>query len=191
MLTRRGLLVAVGALAAAGCTSITPRAHVPSPPTPAEFAPWRREAREILSDALDTLRAFEDYAAFRVSTADESARRGTTDLSWDPPRIAIWSEALHVAEGLGGRADQLFQRAVNTQVDRAAWREQRDIADMAHELVVLGESLKAYRGVIEQLPALTDGTETWAQLDRLWAQWAANAANWNATRTELIGCSTP
>ena len=190
MTTRRGLLAVCVALVATGCARVAPRAPVPTPTAPAEFGPWRREAREILSDALETLRAFEDFAAFRVSTAAATARRAATDLSWDPPGSGLWAEALHVSEGLAGRADQLFLRVLNAQLDRSLWREQREMADQANELVTLGEALNAYRGTLERLPPRSDGTDAWAALDRLWASWTACAGQWNVSRTESISCYT-
>ena len=70
---------------------------------PADFAGWNQEARGILSDGLETLRAFDVFQAFRVSTAAQSSMRLGSELAWDPPTSAAWDEATHVARGLHGR----------------------------------------------------------------------------------------
>src|SRR5437899_1863597 len=108
-LSRRRLLVASsGGLVAGACARVAQRA--PSPETPAstpELDAWTTEARGMLSDALQALRTFDVFAAYRVSTAADSGMRLPAMLAADPPTSAAWDETTHVTRGLHGRADQL------------------------------------------------------------------------------------
>ncbi len=151
---------------------------------------WEREAKAILSDALETLRTFEVFAAFRVASAGQPDRRAPNELAWDPPGFRAWDEATHVARGLHGRSEQLLQSIATRQLDASQWREQRDWAQWAHDLLDLGDALDAYRGRAERLGAGTDATEALDVLDRAWARFDAAAANWGVSRAELIGCGS-
>jgi len=189
LVNRRTILLASLAAFASGCTRLVPRSVPTAVPVGAEFEPWNREARAILSDGLETLRTFEAYAAFRVSTADQSERRAPTDLAWDPPSNADWTEATHVARGLHGRAEQLEQRVSTATVDPVTWRQQRDLAAWTHELVDLGDMLKAYRDRIDRLPVGSDATQLWSALDAVWQRWDTSAAHWGVSRAEPVVCA--
>ncbi len=142
----------------------------------------------MLSDALQALRTFENFHAFRVSTAAESGVRLGSELAWDAPTSAAWDEATHVARGLRGRAEQLFLAVTASHVDEDLWREQRAIADRTSDLVDLGSALNAYRDRIDR--AGGDARGALAQLDQVWGQWDAAAARWGVSRSEPIGCGT-
>ena len=186
---RRTFLLAAPGLVAAACARPLPPRVVPTlAPVGPEFEPWQREARAVLSDALETLRTFEVYAAFRVSSANDSERRRDTDLAWDPPSNLAWIEATHVARGLHGRAEQLEQRVSTAQVDPSNWRQQRDLAAWTHDLVDLGDALNAYRDRIDGLQAGSDGTQLWNALDAAWQRWDASAVRFGVSRAEPLGC---
>jgi hypothetical protein len=188
---RRELLIGLGGLGLAACVRPAPRAPAPteSPERPAEFSAWEREAKAILSDALQTLRTFEDFLAFRLTFAAQTDRRATSELAWDPPSGRAWDEATHVARGLRGRSEQLFQQVSQRVVDAAAWREQRDMAANASALRDLGDALDDFRVRTQYLAAAGDGTAAWEVLDRAWARYDASAAQWGTGRAELIACA--
>jgi hypothetical protein len=133
---------------------------------------------------------FEDYAAFRVSAAEESDRRAPSDLAWDPPTTAAWDEAAHVARGLHGRAEQLFLTISSRQVSADWWRQQRDMAQWARDLMDLGDALASYNARVERFGTRSDGTEAWDMLDRTWAQWESSAQRWAVSRAESIACGS-
>jgi hypothetical protein len=187
--SRRKLLVGVIGVVAVACVrpALRPPATT-STQQPPEFTAWEREAKAILSDALETLRTFEVFAAFRVASAGQSDRRAANELAWDPPGVRAWYEATHVARGLHGRSEHLLQSIAKGQLDVSQWREQRDWAQWAHDLLDVGDALDAFRIRIAYLPAGSDGTAAWEALDRAWARFDAAAANWGVSRAELIGC---
>jgi hypothetical protein len=187
---RRRLLVGAAAIFGAACTQPAVRREPTPPSTAAEFEPWNREARAILSDGLETLQTFEIYAAFRVSNAEQSDRRAATDLAWDPPSGVAWGEATHVARGLHGRAEQLFQRVSGAQVDPGVWRQQRDLATWTNDLLDLGDALDAFRTRVDRLAPGSDATQTWELLDRAWQRWDISAARWGVSRSEPIACAS-
>jgi hypothetical protein len=154
-------------------------------PLPADFGGWNQEARGILSDGLETLRAFDVFHAFRASA---SAQSGTA-LAWDPPSSAAWNEASHVTRGLKGRAQQLFESVTTTRIDPSLWREQRKLADATHDLLDLGDALGAYRNRIDLLPP-GDAGSALGLLDQAWAQWDSAAARWGIARAEPVECSS-
>jgi hypothetical protein len=141
----------------------------------------------MLSDALQSLRTFDTYQAFRVSTATESGNRLGSELAWDPPTSAAWDEATHVTRGLRARADQLLQAVTNAQIDTAFWREQRDLADAVYDLLGIGDALVAYRNRIDALPT-GDATGALGLLDRAWASWEVSSARFGLSRSEAITC---
>jgi hypothetical protein len=145
---------------------------------------WEQEVRGILSDALETLRTFEVFAAFRVGRADPA------QLAWDPPTTASWNEATHVARGLHGRAEQLFLQVSTSPVGAGTWRQRRELAEASQGLVELGNALAAYRSRVDFLGPGGDGSGAWDALDRAWAQWEVNAKRWGLGRAELIPCSS-
>ena len=189
--TRRGFLLgAVVGLGATACgRGVAARPTVqPSLSTPAEMVAWNTEAQAMLLDTLKTLRTFEVFVAYRVSSAAESSLRLPSALSWDPPSSAAWDEATRVARSMRGRAEQLFVAVTNARVDPDVWREQRAIADETSDLLDLGAALTACRDRLDR--AGGDATGALAQLDQVWAQWDASAARWGLSRSESIGCHT-
>src|SRR5205807_3347177 len=139
---RRGFLISSLALTAAACSRPAQRVAAPTAAAlPVEFDRWTQEAHGILSDGLQTLRTFDDFQAFRISTATESSMRLGAELVWDPPTGAAWDEATHVTRGLRARAEQLFQSVTTSKIDQSLWREQRKLADATHDLLDLGDAL--------------------------------------------------
>jgi hypothetical protein len=159
----------------------------PNRSTPAEIVAWNSEAQAMLSDTLKTLRTFEVFVAYRVSSAAESRLRSPSALAWDPPTSAAWDDATHVARGLHDRANQLFVAATTVSIDQSFWREQRRFADSILDLVDLGDALMAVRDRIDRLPT-GDGSGALGLLDQAWAQWDKAAMPWGLGRSELIGC---
>ena len=190
---RRGLLL--GTLAAALSACVRPAASRTRPEAEASSASlpdaerWEREARAILSDGLAALRVFDTFAAFRIANAVESALRSASELAWDPPTGADWDEAVHVARGLHGRAEQLFKVVASSPIDPSAWRERRELADATHGLIDLGDALAAYPDRVDHLYPGGDGSAAFDLLEQAWSEWMANAARWGVTRDEPIACS--
>jgi hypothetical protein len=167
----------------------------PSPPPSdaavvltAEFDRWNQEAHGILSDVLQSLRTFDVFQAFRVSIAASSSQRLGSELAWDPPTGAAWDEATHVARGVRGRAEQLFQAITAAGHDPVLWREQRALADAAHDLLDLGDALAAYSDRLGPLPP-GDGSSALGLVDTAWRQWDTAAARWGTGRAESIACA--
>jgi hypothetical protein len=187
---RRLFLISCVAASATACSRAAAR-----PPAPTavalspDFAAWNQEARGILSDGLETLRAFDVFQAFRVSTAAQSGTRLPAELAWDPPTSAAWDEATHVTRGLHGRAAQLFESVTTSRIDPGLWREQRKLADATHDLLDLGEALGAYRNRIDVLPP-GDAANALGLLDQAWARWDTAAAQWGIGRAEPIQCAS-
>ena len=186
---RRDVLMAAAALAGAACVKPGER-PVPTPPSslPPEFDTWNRQAQAILADGLAALRTFDVFMAYRVTTP-ASATRTPFDLDWDPPTSEAWAAATRVAQGLRGRADQLFQTVATARVDPALWREQRALADSTHTLLDAGDALAAYRARVDGLPP-GDAASSTPLLERAWALWTDSAARWNLSRSEAIGCGS-
>jgi hypothetical protein len=138
---------------------------------------------------LQSLRTFDVFHAFRVSTATASSLRLGSELGWDPPSSAAWEEATHVARGLHGRAEQLFQAITVARIDATLWREQRALADAAHDLLDLGDTLGAYGDRLGPLPP-GDASSALGALEASWAQWDAAAERWGTSRAEAIACAT-
>ncbi len=154
---------------------------------PAEFDTWTTEAHTILSEALATLQVFDDFQAFRVSTAASSSLRLAAELAWDPPTGAAWDAATRIARGLHGRADRLFQAISDARLDPTLWRERRKLADAVHDLVDVADALAAYRARVNTLPP-GDASPALNLLDNAWAQFDASAARWGISRAEPIAC---
>ena len=185
-LTRRSLLLLASALAASACVRPTQRPTPPSPAAPPEFDTWTREAQGMLSDALNALRTFDVFMAYRGTTPGSNARL-PSELDWDPPTSTAWNEATHVAQGLHGRADQLFQSVSTARIDTSLWRQQRQLADASHALLDLGLALAIYRERVDSLPP-GDASSALSLLDRAWAQWTDSAERWGLSRSEPIAC---
>jgi hypothetical protein len=186
-LTRRDLLLATAAALVASACVQPPERPGPTPPAilPPEFDVWDREAAGMLSDALNALRTFDVFMAYRVTTPASNART-PFDLDWDPPSSAAWNEATHVVQGLHARADQLFQAVRSARIDPSLWREQRALDENVHTLLDLGIILASYRERLDTLPP-GDAASVSSLLDRAWAQWTDCAARWDLTRAEPIG----
>jgi hypothetical protein len=187
-LTRRDLLLVIGAGALVGSACVQPPerpSQTPPSSLPPEFDAWNREAIGMLSDALNALRTFDVFMAFRVTTAASNART-PHDLDWDPPTSADWNEATHVVQGLHARADQLFQAVHSARIDPSLWREQRALDENVHTLLDLGVVLAGYRERLDTLPP-GDASTVADLLDRAWAQWTDCAARWDLSRSEPIG----
>jgi hypothetical protein len=182
-------LLVFGAALASACVKPAERpTPTPQASLPPEFDAWRREAQAILSDALDTLRTFDILMAFRV-TLPASNSRTPNDLDWDPPTSGVWNEATHVAQGLSGRADQLFQTVSTARIDASLWREQRQAAEAVHTLVDLGAALATFRVRLDGLPS-GDANSVNDMLDQVWARWTDAAERWGLSRSEAIGCAS-
>ena len=156
---------------------------------PADVDRWNQEAQGILSDVLQTLRTFDDFQAFRASTASGSSMRLASELAWDAPTSAAWDEATHVSRGVHGRADQLFTVVTTSRIDSNQWRTQRTLADATHDLLDLGDALGAYRDRVDALSP-GDASGALSLLNTAWAQWDAAAARWGTSRAESIGCGS-
>jgi hypothetical protein len=186
---RRLFLLSCVAATATACARTAPRPPAPTAVAlPPDFGGWNQEARGILSDGLETLRAFDVFQAFRVSTAAQSGARQANELAWDPPTSAAWDEATHVTRGLRGRAQQLFELVTTTRIDPSLWREQRKLADATHDLLDLGDALGAYRNRVDVLPP-GDADNALKLLDQAWAQWDSAAARWGIARAQPIDCA--
>ena len=188
--SRRQLLLAALVATATACTRAIPRrGPPPTPELPPDFERWDIEARGMLSDALETLRTFEIFSAFRLATAEQTDRRSRFELAWDPPAGEAWTEAMHVANGLAGRSEQLFLQVTNRQLSATVWRQQRSLADATMTLSELAEALQAYQARVQRLPPATDATLTWDLLDRAWQRWETSAARWGISRAEPLACA--
>jgi hypothetical protein len=189
LVRRRRFVFGTLALAAAACTRTMPRPTPTPVSAPPEFDRWNEEARNILSDVLETLRTFDVFQAFRVTVVRESSRRLPSELAWDPPTSTAWDEAIHVTSGLRGRAKQLFEAITTTRIDPNLWREQRALADATHDLLDLSDVLGAYRGRVEvMLPG--DASGALNLLEKAWTSWDGAAARWGIVRSERISCTS-
>ena len=185
-LTRRDLLLVSATLLAGACVQPPERLSQTTPSSlPPEFDAWNREAMGMLSDALNALRTFDVFMAYRVTTADSNTRT-PHDLDWDPPSSGDWNEATHVVQGLHARADQLFQAVRSAHIDPSLWREQRALDENVHTLLDLGVIVAMYRERLDTLPP-GDAASVAGLLDRAWAQWTDCAARWDLSRAEPIG----
>jgi hypothetical protein len=182
---RRQFLLGLGAgTLLSACAPPAPRPTPPLAVIPADQrAAWEQEAHAVLSDAIDTLRTFDILIAFRSSRGRDTG----PELTWDPPPTSDWQEATHVTTGMRGRADRLLQAIGNASVDAAAWRERRDVAAAADDLLDLADALGTCR---ERVEAGGDEGETIRLLDATWARWDQVASGWNVTRAEAIACSS-
>jgi hypothetical protein len=194
MVTSRRRLLGGALVALLGLGSACARRNeVPVTPTPPATTPeldgWNAQTRAMLADALQTLRTFDVFAAYRVSTAPASGMRSASELVWDPPTGQAWDEATHLARGLRGRADQLFQAVTTSQIDPSVWREQRALADVVYDIGGVGDALAAYRDRIDRLPP-GDASGALSLLDKAWKQWDDVAARMGMGRSEVISCAS-
>jgi hypothetical protein len=187
LLDRRQVVLSLVALMSAGCRQASARPPRAAGGALADSRIPTAEAQSILSDALDTLRTFDSFQAFRVSNAEGSAMRLSYELLWDAPTSTAWDEATHVTRGLRGRADQLFQALTSSPPEPATWREQRRLAGAAHALLELGDALGAYRDRVDVLPP-GDASGALALLETAWSQWDVAAALWGVSRAEVMTC---
>jgi hypothetical protein len=188
---RRRLVLLGGVCAGlAGCVRIPARDESSdAPATSSETNAWQASALAILGDALATLRTFEDFAAYRVSMTPDSGQRPQASLLWDPPTGAAWDTATRVSRELHDRANQLFQAIATTQIDSSLWRTQKDMADASHDLIDLGDALRAYRDRIDRT-APGDAGGALDLLNAAWTQFDAVAARWGTARSEAVACAT-
>jgi len=184
----KGLVLGTAWVGAAACARPSPPSSAPAAALPADFDRWNQQGQGILSDVLASLRTFDSFQAFRVSTAAQSSMRMGSELAWDPPTSAAWDEATHVARGVRARAEQLIQAITVASVDPALWREQRATADAAHDLLDLGDALGAYGDRLGPLPP-GDASTALGALDKAWRQWEAAADRWGTSRAEMIVCA--
>jgi hypothetical protein len=185
---RRVLLSVLASTVLTACSRISqPPARVPTPPASPLLEGWRTEAASALADGLQALRTFDVFAAYRASTTEGSDRRSPAELAWDPPSGADWDSATHTARALRGRADQLFQAITREQVAADLWREQRDLADITHDLSDVGDALAAYRDRVDRLQP-RDASAGVSLLDAAWAAWDQTASRLGLSRSEPIGC---
>jgi hypothetical protein len=186
---RRLALFGIAATVFAGCARPARR-----PRTTAEAEPvatpqqWNADAKDMLLDSLAALRTFDDYQAFRMSTAAASEARPGSELSWDPPTLKAWDAATRVARGFPVRAEQFFRSITAATIDQNLWRERRSAADAAHDLGDLGSALVAYRSRLDLLRP-GDASGALGLLNEAWARWEAAAARWGLSRAETIGCA--
>ncbi len=168
---------------------MTPPSAAPTPVPAADGDRWTQEAHSILSDVLQSLRTFDDFQAFRVSTAAESSTRLASELTWDAPTSAAWDEATHVSRGVHGRADQLFRMVTTARMDPNAWRTQRALADATHDLLDLSDALSAYRDRVDALPP-GDASGALPLLKTAWERWDSAATRWGISHAESIRCGS-
>jgi hypothetical protein len=185
---RQFLLATFGTALIVACQQPPPPRQEPSAAaaTP-ELDNWTAEARGMLADALMTLRTFDAFAAYRISITPSSSLRSPSELMWDPPTGQAWDDATHVARGLRSRGDQLFQAVTTVQIDSSAWRTQRDLAAIVHDIGDLGDALASYRNRIDGLPP-GEASGALTLLDGAWNQWDSVAGRLGIGRSELIGC---
>src|SRR3982750_3903287 len=176
------LLLSGLGLVVAACGRVAPRTSAAQATPGADFGGWRKEAQGLLSDALQALRTFDSFHAFRVNTAAESGMRLAAGLAWGAPTSGAWDEATHVARGTRSRAEQLFVAVTSARVGSDLWREQRAMADRASDLVELGDALNTYRDRLDRVGG--DAAGALAQLDQVWGQWEAAATRWGISRSE-------
>jgi len=185
---RTFVLSALGGVITVACARLAPRPESTAVPRSAEFDRWTQEAQGILSDSLQSLRTFDIFHAFRVSTVADSGLKQQSQLAWDPPTGVAWEEATHVARGLHGRAEQLAQAVTTARIDSALWRDQRTVAEATQRLVDLGDALAVYRDRLDGL-APGDAANALQLLDNAWAQYDSAAAGWRRVRAEAFNCS--
>jgi hypothetical protein len=188
---RRKLLLGVALLAAAGCVRPAQRGAVATsvPEGLPQAEALTVTARSIVTDALEALRVFDAFAAYRIATAESSSSRTQSELLWDPPLSADWDEATRVATGTHGRAEQVLIAFSRAPYDPSAWRERRAFADAVQDLVDLGDALAAYRQRVDRLAPRGDGSSALGLLESAWTRWDAVAARWGLSRAEALACS--
>lgn len=172
---------------ATACARVAPRVEPTAVTRSTEIDAWRAAGQALIADALATLRTFEEFAAYRVSVTPDSGQRSASTLAWDPPTSAAWDNATNVSRGLRDRANQLFQGISTASVDAAVWRTQREMAEASHDLMDLGEALRAYRDRLDRV-APGDAAGALELLNAAWDRWETEAPRWGMARAEAIGC---
>jgi hypothetical protein len=165
-----------------------PPARPADPTSTPELDAWTAQAHAMLNYSLDALRTFEVFAAYRVASAAQSEQRPVSTLAWDPPSGIAWDAATRVARGLHGRVDQLVQGITAAEIDPNLWREQRALVDKVHDLLDIGDALRAYRDRIDRIPQ-GDATGELPLLDRAWLLWESAAMRFDVGRSEPIACA--
>ncbi len=186
---RRSLLLGALAALAGGC--VRPNARVPAPPPSAsisEVQAWDAEARAILEQALEPLRTFDTYAAYRIGHVPKSALRSPREIPWDPPSTPAWNQALAGLEPLHTRAAQLYEIVAASTPDESLWRERRALAAATRALSEMTDALLQYRDAIAKLDEDSDGGSALPHLGDAWHNWELSAGRWNVGRAEPIPC---
>jgi hypothetical protein len=174
-------------LAAAGCG----RVDALRPPAPTPMPVTDRDAlvdqsRQIVAQALVSLRALDSFAAWRISRASNSSLRSPSELEWDPPSASSWAAVDRLAS-LRDQARALYQSITGAADDADTWRSRRQLAEMLHSLVDAIDGQMAYRAALDQL-AGPDGEASAVTnlLDRAEAQWKVAAAALGIANVESI-----
>jgi hypothetical protein len=189
-LRRRSLLLGVLALAATSCVRPRARTEAASPTTGLrEAAGWNDEARDILRSALEPLRTFDAYAAYRISAAPSSSLRADWEFTWDPPSAVAWETATQGAYRLRARAARLHSTVASSTPDSALWRERRAFADATMLLSEMTEALAGYRARADRVSPHGDGSGALPVLQRAWEMWGSAADHWGVSRFEVITCA--
>ena len=185
---RRSLLLGALAAAATSCVRPRPRAEPASPTSFAEGEAWNDEARGILRAALEVLRTFDTYAAYRISAAESSLLRSSWEFRWDPPSALAWEAATEGVERLRERAARLHGAVATSLPDPTLWRERRALADATLLLRDMSDALGSYRSRVNRIPPEGDGSGALLLLQWAWELWSQAADHWGVSRFETITC---
>jgi hypothetical protein len=189
-LHRRTILLGVLATATGACVHPRPRTEPTSAASSLPMAEaWNDEARAILGNALEVLRTFDTYAAYRISAAETSSLQSSWEFSWDPPSAAAWEAAAKDVQGLRERALHLHGGVVISAPDPALWRERRAFADATLLVVEMVDSLAGYRARVDRLPPYGDGSSALPVLQRAWELWSSAAGHWGVRNWEVMTCA--
>jgi hypothetical protein len=184
---RRRFLASAVLLAAAGCGRVDAvRPPVPTPAAVADQEELVAQSRQIVAQALVSLRALDGFAAWRISRADNSSLRSPSELEWDPPSASAWSAVDRLAS-LRDQAHAMYQSIAGATDDADTWRSRRQLAEMLHSLVDAIDGQMAYRAALDQL-AGPDGEASAVTnlLNRAEAQWKVAAGALGISNVETI-----
>ncbi|MBV9358093.1 MAG: hypothetical protein JO023_21490 [Chloroflexi bacterium] len=177
-------------LAAAGCGRVD--ALRPPAPTPVPVGDQEAlvdQSRQIVAQALVSLRALDTFAAWRISRAGNSSLRSPSELEWDPPSASAWAAVDRLA-ALRDQAQAMYQSITGAPDDADTWRSRRQLAEMLHRLVDAIDGQLAYRAALDQL-AGPDGEASAVTnlLDRAHVQWQVAAGALGISNVETISAS--
>jgi hypothetical protein len=189
-LRRRSLLLGSLVVGAAACVRPRPRTEPASPTSDLPDAEaWNDEARDILRLALEALRTFDAYAAYRISAAESTSLRANWEFTWDPPSAVAWETATQAVDRLSERAARLHGAVASSAPDSALWRERRAFADATFLLREMTDWLAGYRARVDRLAPRGDGSSALPALQRAWELWGSAANYWGVSRFEVITCA--